>query len=164
MSSNFVGTRCAEVPKGTGILFHESNHLCGGDRVVSGKSGERAAVKTNIVVRSGNNGDLAAGASGAGTGEDSQTAAGRVDSGAVVSAGLHSVLESILVSPSLEVISVKTVASSVTAGEDKTVGVLDGTGVVEELVEDGEDSSGVRLGANSTLEVTDGGEGHLYLY
>lgn len=57
--------------------------------------------------------------------------------------------------------TVETVAGDITLSPDPAVEVLDGAGVVEELVEDGNDGNGVALGANSGVVVTNSGEGHL---
>ena len=55
----------------------------------------------------------------------------------------------------------QTVSLSVAHGLDELVKVFDGGDVVEELVEDGDDGDGVRLGANTSVVVADGGEGDL---
>lgn len=55
----------------------------------------------------------------------------------------------------------QTVSLGVAHGPDELVEVFDGGDVVEELVEDGDDGDGVRLGANTSVVVADGGEGDL---
>lgn len=78
------------------------------------------------------------------------------------SAGINGVFEAVLVGPAVEVISVKTITSSITARPSETIRVLDGTGIVEELVVKSEESIGMGLRADSTIIITNSREGNLY--
>lgn len=105
---------------------------------------------------------LLAGVARAAIRTDVQAAVGVVDT-AVSGACGNGTLEAVLVSPALEVVTVEAITSRVTHSPDESVGVLDGSSVVEKLVEDGQDSLRVRLRAHAKIVVANGGESNVAL-
>jgi len=80
-------------------------------------------------------------------------------SGAISSIHAISVssLEFVTVSPSHDKVTMVSITSSITTAESITVEILNVLGLKEKLEENGKDSNGVRLGANSSIVVTNCG-------
>lgn len=76
-------------------------------------------------------------------------------------AGGEAVLQRRLVGPAVDEVAVEAVASGVAHGVDEVLVVGVRGGVVEELVEDGEDGDGVGGRADATVVVADSRVGHL---
>lgn len=98
--------------------------------------------------------------SGRAVGTDVQAAAAVVDTIGTGASG-NGTLESVLVSPALDVVAVEAVTGTVTTSPGKTVEILDGSSVIEKLIEDRENGLGVRLRANTEVVVTNCGESNL---
>jgi len=84
-------------------------------------------------------------------------------SGAISSIHTISVssLEFVAVSPSHDKVTVVSITSRITTAESITVEILNVLGLKEKLEENGKDSNGVRLGANSSIVVTNCGVGNM---
>lgn len=140
-------------------------HVCCLDGVSSDGVVSRELVKrtvaANLFVRRSSLDFLLASMSGGAISSNVQAAAAVVNT-VRSCACTNGALKTVLVLPALEVIAVKSVASSVAHSPDRTVGILNGTGVVEEFIEDGKDGLGVRFGADTKVVVANGREGNLY--
>lgn len=122
----------------------------------------QAVVQTNVLGRRRSLGLLVRSLAGA-VAADVEAAATRV--GALATgARLHGVLQAVLVRPAVEEVAVEAVAGGVAVGVDPAAEVLgrDLAHVVVELIEDGHNGDGVRLGADAAVVVAKfAREGHL---
>jgi len=125
------------------------------DGVVARESGDWAS-QADVLGRGGNDGRIRLGRYSAG----SDTARLGVEAVGAL-AGSHGSIEESLVSPAVEEIAVQAVTGGVTHGPDQVLVIREGGGVIEELVEDRVDGLGVRLRADTSVVVTEGGEGHV---
>lgn len=127
-----------------------------GNRVVSGELVQRT-IQTNLLGRRSSLNLLLTSMTRRSIRANVQAAAWVVNTSGS-SAGTNSSLQTVLVLPALEVVTVKSVTSRVTHSPDKTVGVFNGASIVEKLVEDGQDGLGVGFGADAKVVVANGRE------
>lgn len=137
---------------------YDSN-LLESHRVVAGKLVQRS-VQANFLLGGSLLNGLDAGVSGRAIGTDVQAAPTVINTVGASASG-NGTLQSVLVSPALQIVAVEPVTGTITASPGKTVEVLDGSSVIEKLVEDRKDSLGVRLRADTKVVVTNCGEGNL---
>lgn len=128
-------------------------------RVVAGKLVQRP-VQANFFFRRSLLKSLDAGVSRRAIGTNVQAATAVIDT-VGTGAGGNGTLQSVLVSPALDVVTVETVTGTIATCPNKAVEVLDGSSVVEKLIEDRKDGLGVRFGANTEVVVTNCGESNL---
>lgn len=76
-------------------------------------------------------------------------------------ASLHGSVETVLIGPSVQKVTVKSVTLGISLSPEKSVEVLDGIDVVEELEKDGEDGYGVGLWAHTGVVIADSRECNL---